>query len=126
LIFAPAEREAVLDMLQIDYGLQPLHLRKKIGRLWQCRGEIAAIEKRRDLSKGSRCSRCAVDYTARGWTEWTQGFQYGSAILQFDATGEERFLRIGVTGRCDSWPRTSRIPACTTTGSINVSTYGNF
>ena len=27
-------------------------------------------------------------YTARGWTEWTQGFQYGSAILQYDATSD--------------------------------------
>ena len=22
-------------------------------------------------------------YTSKGWTEWTQGFQYGSALLQF-------------------------------------------
>ncbi len=27
-------------------------------------------------------------YTARGWTEWTRGFQYGSQLLQFDATGD--------------------------------------
>ncbi len=25
---------------------------------------------------------------ARGWTEWTQGFQFGAAVLQFDATGD--------------------------------------
>ena len=34
-------------------------------------------------------------YTARGWTEWTEGFQYGSALLQFDATGEPEFLELG-------------------------------
>jgi unsaturated chondroitin disaccharide hydrolase len=34
-------------------------------------------------------------YTNRGWTEWTQGFQHGSPLLQFDATGDERFLRLG-------------------------------
>ena len=34
-------------------------------------------------------------YTARGWTEWTQGFVYGSAILQYDATGDEAFLKYG-------------------------------
>ena len=27
-------------------------------------------------------------YTSRDWTEWTQGFQYGSPLLQFEATGE--------------------------------------
>ena len=37
-------------------------------------------------------------YTTRGWTEWTQGFQFGSAVLQFDATGDERFLKIGRRG----------------------------
>src|SRR5258708_12847409 len=30
----------------------------------------------------------AGKYTSRGWTEWTQGFQFGSAILQFDATDD--------------------------------------
>ena len=34
-------------------------------------------------------------YTARGWTEWTEGFQYGSALLQFDATGDTAFLELG-------------------------------
>ena len=34
-------------------------------------------------------------YRARGWTEWTQGFQFGSALLQFDATGDEQFLDLG-------------------------------
>ena len=29
-------------------------------------------------------------YTPRGWTDWTGGFHYGSAFLQFDATGESR------------------------------------
>ncbi len=34
-------------------------------------------------------------YTARGWTEWTEGFQYGASLLQFDATGEREFLELG-------------------------------
>ena len=82
-------------MLQIDFGLQPSHLRKKLDRLWQVSaGKIIAIE-RRDVAKGSPVFTVRGRYTARGWTEWTQGFQYGSAILQFDATRDKRFLRIG-------------------------------
>ena len=56
---------------------------------------------------GARCSPSPGRYTARGWTEWTQGFQYGSAILQFDATGDEEFLEIGRDehGRA-AWRRT--------------------
>lgn len=113
-------------MLQIDYNLQPSHLRKKIDRLWQVSaGKIAGIESRRDITKGAPVFTVRGQYTARGWTEWTQGFQYGSAILQFDATGEKRFLRIG----CDQTVR-SMAGHITHTGVHdhgfnNVSTYGN-
>ncbi len=34
-------------------------------------------------------------YTARGWTEWTQGFLYGMALLHFDATGDRRHYEVG-------------------------------
>src|SRR5687767_15785627 len=34
-------------------------------------------------------------YTARGWTEWTEGFVYGAALLQFEATGDRAFLELG-------------------------------
>jgi unsaturated chondroitin disaccharide hydrolase len=113
-------------MLQIDHNLQPSHLRKKLDRLWQVSaGKIAAIEKRCDVTKGSPVFTVRGQYTARGWTEWTQGFQYGSAILQFDATGEERFLRIGRD-------QTVRFMAGHVThtgvhdhGFNNFSTYGN-
>jgi len=64
-------------------------------------------------------------YTSRGWTEWTQGFQFGSALLQYDATGEERFLEIGRR-------RTRELMATHVShmgvhdhGFNNVSTYGN-
>src|SRR5258708_34048293 len=40
----------------------------------------------------------AGKYTSRGWTEWTQGFQFGSAILQFDATDDSQALEIGRSG----------------------------
>ena len=64
-------------------------------------------------------------YTSRGWTEWTQGFQFGSAILQFDATGERSSSRSAAT-------RTLNVMAPHVThvgvhdhGFNNVSTYGN-
>jgi unsaturated chondroitin disaccharide hydrolase len=38
-------------------------------------------------------------YTTRGWTEWTQGFQYGAEILQFDATGDPRSSRSAANTR---------------------------
>src|SRR5579871_4440660 len=83
-------------MLAINDKLRPAHLAKKINRLWQLSADkIASLEKDYDAAKGSPVFTIKGRYTARGWTEWTQGFQYGSAILQFDATGEKRFLQIG-------------------------------
>ena len=80
-------------MLLIDESVSPKSLLPAIERLWQLSaGKIEAIE-----GNGGTSVVFTVDgrYTARGWTEWTQGFQYGSALLQFDATGDERFLDLG-------------------------------
>jgi unsaturated chondroitin disaccharide hydrolase len=32
-------------------------------------------------------------YTTRGWTQWTQGFQYGNALLCFDFTSNAELLK---------------------------------
>jgi unsaturated chondroitin disaccharide hydrolase len=58
-------------------------------------GKIDRVEKRWKPAEGTPVFTVRGVYTTRGWTEWTQGFQFGSAILQFDATGETRFLEMG-------------------------------
>jgi len=64
-------------------------------------------------------------YTSRGWTEWTQGFQFGSEILQFDATGEKSFLDAGRQHTTQFMaPHVSHI-GVHDHGFNNVSTYGN-
>nr|MDT0662781.1 hypothetical protein [Micromonospora sp. DSM 115978] len=80
-------------MMRIDDELTAAGLVPKIDRLWEVSGhKIESIEK--SCPPGSASPVFTVDgqYTARGWTEWTQGFQYGSGLLQFDATGDRRFL----------------------------------
>jgi hypothetical protein len=64
-------------------------------------------------------------YTSRGWTEWTQGFQFGSAILQFDATGDERFLEIGRRKTIELMASHVSHVGVHDHGFNNVSTYGN-
>jgi unsaturated chondroitin disaccharide hydrolase len=113
-------------MLQIDNNLQPSHLKKKLDRLWHLSaGKITAIETRRDAAKGSPVFTVRGHYTARGWTEWTQGFQYGSAILQFDATDEKRFLRIGRENTVRFMAGHVTHTGVHDHGFNNVSTYGN-
>ena len=64
-------------------------------------------------------------YTSRGWTEWTQGFLFGSAILQFDATNDESFLEQGRKGTVDYMASHVSHIGVHDHGFNNVSTYGN-
>jgi rhamnogalacturonyl hydrolase YesR len=64
-------------------------------------------------------------YTSRGWTEWTQGFQFGAEILQFDATGETAFLDAGRKHTVHFMaPHVSHM-GVHDHGFNNISTYGN-
>ncbi|GAA4405038.1 glycoside hydrolase family 88 protein [Nibrella viscosa] len=113
-------------MIQIDYALQSADLSKKLARFWELSGQkIQLIESQYDVSKGSPVFTVQGRYTTRGWTEWTQGFQFGSAILQYDATEDESFLESGrqKTLRVMA-PHISHI-GVHDHGFNNVSTYGN-
>ena len=84
-----------------------------------------SIEQTWEPSSGAPVFTSNGKYTSRGWTEWTQGFQFGSAILQFDATGDAEFLEIGRERTVDLMaPHVSHI-GVHDHGFNNVSTYGN-
>ena len=83
----------------IDYDVDVMDLRERIGRLFELSGaKILGLQRSWDPGRGTPVFTEKGSYTSRGWTEWTQGFQFGSAILQFDATGDEQFLEIGRQG----------------------------
>jgi hypothetical protein len=83
-------------VIRVDEGQSPADLEPKIERLFALSAEkILALEKTWQPKDGSPVFTLRGRYTARGWTDWTQGFQFGSAILQFDATGEREFLELG-------------------------------
>jgi unsaturated chondroitin disaccharide hydrolase len=63
-------------------------------------------------------------YRSRGWTEWTQGFQFGSALLQFDATGDAWFLDLGRSRTFDRMAPHLTHVGVHDHGFNNVSTYG--
>src|SRR5215467_14932838 len=104
----------------------PAALVPKLRHLFELSGDkIRSLESAWRLEQGSPVFTANGKYTSRGWTEWTQGFQFGSAILQFDVTGDESFLRIGRD-------RTVEVMAAHVShigvhdhGFNNVSTYGN-
>jgi hypothetical protein len=83
-------------MIRIDETLRPSDLRAAIAHMWEISAQkILSLERGWDPAKGSPVFTARGQYTARGWTDWTMGFQIGSAILQFDATGERGFLALG-------------------------------
>ena len=66
---------------------------RKLDRVWELSGrKLLRIREDFDVSLGAPVFTREGRYTTRGWTDWTQGFQFGSEILQFDATGERGHL----------------------------------
>jgi unsaturated chondroitin disaccharide hydrolase len=112
--------------LKADFHLTAHKLLPKVVRLFDLSAaKIRGIEKSWNPARGTPVFTAEGKYTSRGWTEWTQGFQFGSAILQFDATGEKGFLELGRTKTIDIMaPHVSHI-GVHDHGFNNVSTYGN-
>jgi unsaturated chondroitin disaccharide hydrolase len=82
--------------MRIDHTCDPSSLVPKIDRLWDLSAaKIRAIERRHRGAHETLVYTVGGRYTSRGWTEWTLGFRHGSALLQFDATGDRRFLDLG-------------------------------
>ena len=110
----------------IDYNIKPADLKEKLDRFWKLSGEkILRIESEYNQDLGAPVFTVKGKYSTRGWTEWTQGFQYGSAILQFDATGEESFLRIGRDNTVAKMAHHVSHVGVHDHGFNNISTYGN-
>ena len=87
--------------------------------------KIRALEDRWDPKRGTPVFTDAGKYSSRGWTEWTQGFQFGSSILQFDATGEPEFLENGRRSTLQFMALHVSHIGVHDHGFNNVSTYGN-
>ncbi|HYC86395.1 MAG TPA: glycosyl hydrolase [Chryseosolibacter sp.] len=113
-------------MIRIDYSLTPTDLQEKLTRFWDLSGQkIRSIDAGYDISKGAPVFTVQGKYTSRGWTEWTQGFQFGSAILQFDATGDQQMLDLGRTRTVRHMAPHISHTGVHDHGFNNVSTYGN-
>ncbi len=112
--------------MKIDASLTPEKLQKKIARLFSLAGDkINAIDRSWDSAQGTPVFTVKGKYTSRGWTEWTQGFQFGMAFLQYDATGDEHFLKLGREKTLKHMASHVSHVGVHDHGFNNVSTYGN-
>lgn len=113
-------------MLTIDYTITPESLGDKLNRMFELAGrKIINIENSWDPSRGTPVFTIEGVYTSRGWTEWTQGFQFGCALLQFDATDDRHFLELGRERTIAHMAPHISHCGVHDHGFNNVSTYGN-
>ena len=112
--------------MKINQGITAKKLEKKAENLFELSArKIRLLEKRWDPDKGAPVFTAAGKYVSRGWTDWTQGFQFGSALLQFDATGESSFLDLGRSKIVKHMAHHVSNTGVHDHGFNNVSTYGN-
>ncbi len=114
-------------MIQLDHTLTPAALLPTCTAVFAAAGpKIRGLAARWNTAQdGSPVITVTGKYASRSWTEWTQGFQFGCALLQFEATNDEEFLELGRSNTV-RWmaPHVSHI-GVHDHGFNNVSTYGN-
>lgn len=112
-------------MIRIDATVSTAGLQPALNRLFQASGnKLLALTDRWNVSLGTPVFTVRGEYAARGWTEWTRGFQYGSSLLQYDGTGDLQFLRIGRRGTCEAMVGHVSHIGVHDHGFNTVSTYG--
>lgn len=113
-------------MLQINTGLKPADLHGNLVPLWELSAKkIRAMHEDPQLQSATPVFTVGGRYRPQGWTEWTQGFQFGCQILQFDATGDETFLEMGRRNTLERMAPHLTHFGVHDHGFNNVSTYGN-
>jgi unsaturated chondroitin disaccharide hydrolase len=113
--------------MKINTTLSPSDLSPALARFWELSGQkIESIENDYDTSNGAPVFTRNGKYTAMGWTEWTEGFVYGSSFLQFDAAGDEKFLELGKKHTVDRMASHVSHVGVHDHGFNNLSCYGNW
>ncbi len=112
--------------MNIDERITAPALAERFAQFWALSAEkMARIERNFDPALGAPVFTVNGRYTARGWTEWTQGFQFGSMLLQFDAAGDARWLERGRAGTFQVMPLHITHRGVHDHGFNTVSTFGN-
>jgi unsaturated chondroitin disaccharide hydrolase len=113
-------------MIRIDRQRTATDLLPAINRLFDLSAQkIRSIEDSWRAENGSPVFTVDGVYRSRGWTEWTQGFQFGAPLLQYDATCDREFLELGRSHTLERMAPHLTHLGVHDHGFNNVSTYGN-
>jgi hypothetical protein len=82
--------------MKVERQRSPQELVPAVTRLFELASDkTQRIAARWQVSMGAPVVTRAGEYAGRNWTQWTQGFAYGNAILCYDITRDEKLLQIG-------------------------------
>jgi unsaturated chondroitin disaccharide hydrolase len=113
-------------MIRIDHERAPRDLLTRVQRLFALSAEkIRSVDRAWNPEEGAPVFTVEGRYRPWRWTEWTQGFQLGSALLQFDATGATEFLEMGRSRTLERMAPHLTHMGVHDHGFNNVNTYGN-
>lgn len=112
--------------MNINPQLEPEHLTEKINTLWSLSGDkLKSMTSSLKGTKGSPVVTVNGNYTSRSWTDWTQGFQFGSELFQYNATGDSYFLDLAIDNIKNKMTSHVSHFGVHDHGFNNLSTYGN-
>jgi hypothetical protein len=111
--------------MKTDTSLTPQSLIPAAERVIALAGaKSRELDRTWDPSRGAPVFTVEGQYTSRGWTEWTQGFQFGIPLLVFEATGDTEFLELGRRRTLERMPAHLTHRGVHDHGFNNISTYG--
>jgi unsaturated chondroitin disaccharide hydrolase len=112
--------------MKINTTLTAKSLAKPIQRTLElAQSKVRSIDNRWNPDHGTPVFTVAGKYATRGWTEWTQGFQYGCAILTYDGTDDLDLHALGLRQTVDRMAHHVTHIGVHDHGFNNLSTYGN-
>jgi unsaturated chondroitin disaccharide hydrolase len=112
--------------LQLNSKLNAHDLQPAIARAVALATEkILRLEERWKTSDGAPVFTVQGRYTARSWTQWTQGFQYGCGLICFEMNGDERLLAASQKHTLEDMAEHLTHTGVHDHGFNNVSTYGH-
>ena len=87
--------------------------------------KILRLEARWKTTDGAPVFTVQGRYTARNWTQWTQGFQYGCGLICFELNNDARLLEAAKRHIVEDMAEHLTHTGVHDHGFNNVSTYGH-
>lgn len=112
--------------MKINQSINVSSLEEKLEMFWSLAAQkVRLIKAEYNPSQGSPVFTVHGKYATRGWTEWTQGFQFGIPLLVFGANGDQEMLQYGKKNTITKMAHHLTHFGVHDHGFNNLSTYGN-